>query len=65
MGPRIGLPIICLTSGFVSIALRQKAPDAVNLGQPFSLKTALLFASTVSAGMLLAAAFNNGWAKNA
>jgi uncharacterized membrane protein (DUF4010 family) len=41
---------------FTIIALRQKAPDAVNLGQPFSIKTALLFAATVSGVMLLAAA---------
>ena len=41
---------------FTLIALRQKAPEAANLGQLFSLKTALLFAATVSAVMLLAAA---------
>ncbi|MEQ1560565.1 MAG: MgtC/SapB family protein [Methyloglobulus sp.] len=40
------------------IALRQKPPDSINLGQPFSLKTALLFAATVSSFMLLAAALN-------
>ena len=57
------LPLVCagvtaVAYGvlFTIIALRQKAPDAVNLGQPFSLKTALLFAATVSAVMLLAAA---------
>jgi uncharacterized membrane protein (DUF4010 family) len=44
---------------FTIIALRQKAPDAVNLGQPFSLKTALLFAATVSAVILLAAALQH------
>jgi uncharacterized membrane protein (DUF4010 family) len=57
------LPLVCagITAViygvlFTIIALRQKAPDAINLGQPFSLKTALLFAVTVSAVMLLAAA---------
>jgi uncharacterized membrane protein (DUF4010 family) len=57
------LPLVCagITAViygvlFTIIALRQKAPDAINLGQPFSLKTALLFAATVSAVMLLAAA---------
>ncbi len=57
------LPLVCagVTAAvygvlFTLIALRQKAPDAVNLGQPFSIKTALLFAATVSAVMLLAAA---------
>jgi len=56
------LPLVCagVTAAaygvlFTLIALRQKAPDAVNLGQPFSIKTALLFATTVSAVMLLAA----------
>ena len=44
---------------FTIIALRQKTPDAVNLGQPFSLKTALFFAATVSAVMLLAAALQH------
>jgi uncharacterized membrane protein (DUF4010 family) len=59
------LPLVCagVTAAaygvlFTIIALRQKAPDAVNLGQPFSLKTALLFAATVSAVMLLAAALH-------
>jgi len=41
---------------FTTRALREKVPDAVNLGQPFSLKTALLFAATVATVMLLAAA---------
>ena len=40
------------------IALRQKVPDSINLGQPFSLKTAVLFAATVSSFMLLAAVLN-------
>lgn len=40
------------------IALRQKAPESINLGQPFSLKTALIFAATVSLFMLLGAALN-------
>ena len=44
---------------FTIIALRQKAPDTVTLGQPFSLKTALLFAATVSVVMLLAAALQH------
>lgn len=59
------LPLTCagvtaLAYGIVItlIALRQKAPDSINLGQPFSLKTALLFAATVSSFMLLAAALN-------
>ena len=59
------LPLTCagitaLAYGIVItlIALHQKAPDSINLGQPFSLKTALLFAATVSSFMLLAAALN-------
>jgi uncharacterized membrane protein (DUF4010 family) len=59
------LPLTCagvtaLAYGIVItlIALRQKAPDSINLGQPFSLKTALLFAATLSSFMLLAAALN-------
>jgi uncharacterized membrane protein (DUF4010 family) len=59
------LPLTCagitaLAYGIVItlIALRQKAPDSINLGQPFSLKTALLFAATVSSFMLVAAALN-------
>ena len=44
---------------FTIIALRQKAPDTVTLGQPFSLKTALLFAAIVSVVMLLAAALQH------
>jgi uncharacterized membrane protein (DUF4010 family) len=59
------LPLTCagitaLAYGIVItlIALRQKTPDSINLGQPFSLKTALLFAATVSSFMLLAAALN-------
>jgi uncharacterized membrane protein (DUF4010 family) len=57
------LPLVCagLTATaygvvFTIKALRQKTPNTVNLGQPFSLKTALLFAATVSAVMFLAAA---------
>jgi uncharacterized membrane protein (DUF4010 family) len=60
------LPLVCagitaVAYGvlFTIIALRQKAPGTVNLGQPFSLKTALLFAATVSAVMLLAAALQH------
>jgi len=45
---------------FTMRALREKAPDAVDLGQPFSLKTALLFAATVLTVMLLAAALQQG-----
>lgn len=41
---------------FTIIALRQQVPDVVDLGQPVSIKTALLFAATVSIVMLLAAA---------
>jgi len=41
---------------FTLIALRQKVPKAVDLGQPVSIKTALLFAATVSSVMLLTAA---------
>ena len=59
------LPLTCagitaLAYGIVItlIALHQKAPDSINLGQPFSLKTALLFAATVSSFMLLAATLN-------
>jgi uncharacterized membrane protein (DUF4010 family) len=59
------LPLICagvtaLAYGIVItlIALRQKTPDSINLGQPFSLKTAVIFAATVSSFMLLAAALN-------
>ena len=59
------LPLTCagitaLAYGIIItlIALRQKPPDSINLGQPFSLKTALLFAATVSSFMLLAAALN-------
>ena len=59
------LPLTCagvtaLAYGIVItlIALRQKAPDSINLGQPFSLKTALVFAATVSSFMLLAATLN-------
>jgi len=61
------LPLTCagitaLAYGIVItlIALRQKAPDSIKQGQPFSLKTALFFAATVSAFMLLAAALNQG-----
>ena len=61
------LPLTCagitaLAYGIVItlIALRQKAPDSIKQGQPFSLKTALLFAATVSAFMFLAAALNQG-----
>ena len=57
------LPLTCagLTSMaygaiFTLIALRQKSPEAVDLGQPVSIKTALLFAGTVSIVMVLAAA---------
>jgi uncharacterized membrane protein (DUF4010 family) len=64
------LPLVCagVTAAaygvlFTIIALRQKAPDAVNLGQPFSLKTALLFAETVIAVMLLAAALQQWLSK--
>ena len=49
---------------FTIIALRQKAPNTVTLGQPFSLKTALLFAATVSAVMLLAAALQHWLGKD-
>jgi len=41
---------------FTLIALRQKVPKAVDLGQPVSIKTALLFAATVSSVILLTAA---------
>lgn len=41
---------------FTIRALREKVPGAVDLGQPFSLKTALLFVATVATVMLLAAA---------
>ncbi len=41
---------------FTLRALREKAPDAVDPGRPFNLKTALLFTATVSTVMLLAAA---------
>jgi len=41
---------------FTLRALREKAPDSVDLGRPFSLKTALIFTATVSAVMLLSAA---------
>ena len=41
---------------FTLIALRQKAPEAIDLGQPVSIKTALLFACTVAIVMVLAAA---------
>jgi uncharacterized membrane protein (DUF4010 family) len=65
------LPLICagitaVAYGviFTIIALRQKATSAVNLGQPFNLKTALLFATTVSAVMLLAAALQQWLGKD-
>jgi uncharacterized membrane protein (DUF4010 family) len=51
-----GITAVAYGALFTIIALRQKATSAVNLGQPFSLKTALLFAATVSVVMLLAAA---------
>jgi len=57
------LPLACagvtaVTYGvaFTLKALREKASDAIDPGQPFSLKAALLFAATVSIVMLLAAA---------
>ena len=60
------LPLVCagLTATaygvvFTIKALRQKTPNTVNLGKPFSLKTALLFATTVSVVMLLAAALQH------
>jgi uncharacterized membrane protein (DUF4010 family) len=48
---------------FTLIALRQTAPEAVDLGQPVSIKTALLFAATVSSVMLLTAALQQ-WLGN-
>jgi uncharacterized membrane protein (DUF4010 family) len=41
---------------FTLRALRENVPDAVDLGRPFSIKTALIFTATVSAVMLLSAA---------
>jgi uncharacterized membrane protein (DUF4010 family) len=49
---------------FTIVALRQKVPDVVDLGQPVSIKTALLFAATVSIVMLLAAALQQWLGKN-
>lgn len=51
-----GLTAVAYGAIFTLIALRQKAPEAVDLGQPVSIKTALLFAGTVSIVMVLAAA---------
>lgn len=44
---------------FTLIALRQKPPESVDLGQPVSIKTALMFAGTVSSVMLLTAALQH------
>jgi uncharacterized membrane protein (DUF4010 family) len=49
---------------FTIIALRQKTPNTVNLGQPFKLKTTLLFASAVSFVILLAAALRQWLGKD-
>ncbi len=64
------LPLVCagITATvygvfFTIIALRQKTSNAVNLGQLFSLKTALLFAMTISVVMLLAAALQQSLGK--
>ena len=64
------LPLVCagITATvygvfFTIIALRQNTSNAVNLGQLFSLKTALLFAMTISVVMLLAAALQQSLGK--
>lgn len=53
-----GLTAVAYGVIFTLIALRQKAPETVDLGQPVSINTALLFAGTVSIVMVLAAALH-------
>ena len=51
-----GLTALAYGVLFTLKALRGKVPNAVDSGRPFSFKTALIFAATVSTVMLLAAA---------
>ncbi len=60
------LPLVCAGATAVAygvvimmIALRKKVPEKINLGQPLSLKTAFIFAVTVSIIIVLAAAFQH------